>query len=267
MNNPKNFNTSHLKINGPIRDQIEMQINTLDMLLPPNHKARGIWEFVDNMDTRPCFVNVNTYFGHVGRSATSPKILFALWLYSILDGNTSARKLEELCKNHNVYKWLAGGVSINRTMLSEFRNNDPIHFEDLLTSCLAVMVQAGLIDDTDFAQDGTKIKANAGFNSYRRGDSLQNLKEEIKAYIKQLEIENSACTNAHEKREKAKEARIAIERLSRVEDALKILDKERALKEENGEKNSEPPTEEELKNVRASITDPDVRKMKMGDGG
>jgi len=267
MNNPKKFNTSHFKINGPIRNQIEMHINSLDMLLPSDHKARDIWEFVDKMDTRPCFVNVNTFFGHVGRSATSPKILFALWLYSILDGNTSARKLEELCQNHNVYKWLAGGVSINRTMLAEFRSIDPMNFEDLLTSCLAVMVEAGLINDTDFAQDGTKVKANAGFNSYRREDSLQNLKEEIKAYLKQLDLESNACTNAHEKREKAKEADIATERLGRVESALKILEKERALKDENGKNRREPPTEEELKDVRASVTDPDARKMKMGDGG
>jgi transposase len=267
MNNPKKFNTSHFKLNGPIRNQIEMHVNSLDMLLPRDHKARDIWEFVDQMDTRPCFVNVNTFFGHVGRSATSPKILFALWLYSILDGNTSARKLEELCKNHNVYKWLAGGVSINRTMLAEFRSIDPMNFEDLLTSCLAVMVQAGLINDTDFAQDGTRVKANAGFNSYRREASLQNLKDKIKAYLKQLDLESRACTNAHEKREKTKEARIANERLSRVDEALKTLEKERALKEQNGIKNREPPTEEDLKDVRASITDPDARKMKMGDGG
>jgi transposase len=267
MNNSKKFNTSHLKLNGPIRHQLEMHLNTLDMLLPRDHKARDIWEFVDKMDTSPCFVNVKTFFGHVGRSATSPKILFALWLYSILDGNTSARKLEELCKNHNVYKWLAGSAPINRTMLAEFRSLDPMNFEDLLTSCLAVMLQAGLITDTDFAQDGTRIKANAGFNSYRREDSLQKLKEEIKEYLKQLEIENTACTNALEKRAKAKEARIATERLNRVEDALKSLEKARVSREENGIKNREVPTEEELKNVRASTTDPDARKMKMGEGG
>lgn len=267
MNNPKKFNTSHFKINGPIRNQIEMHINSLDMLLPSDHKARDIWEFVDQMDTRACFANIKTFFGKTGRSATSPKILFALWLYSILDGNTSARKLDELCKNHNVYKWLAGGVSINRTMLAEFRAIDPMIFEDLLTSCLAVMLQAGLINDTDFAQDGTRIKANAGFNSYRREEALQALKAEIKAYIKQLNAENIDCTNTHAKREKAKEARIANERLSRVEEALKTLEKERDLKETNGKSYGEPPTDEDLKNVRASTTDPDVRKMKMGDGG
>ena len=237
------------------------------MLIPCDHKARNIWEFVDQMDTRPCFVNVNTFFGKAGRSATSPKVLFALWLYSILDGNTSARKLDELCKYHNVYKWLAGGVSINRTMLAEFRSIDPMNFEDLLTSCLAVMLQAGLINDTDFAQDGTRIKANAGFNSYRREEALQALKAEIKAYIKQLNEENIVCSTNHTNREKAKEARIANERLSRVEEALQTLEKERDLKEINGKNNNKLPTDEDLQNVRASTTDPDVRKMRMGDGG
>jgi len=210
---------------------------------------------------------VNTFFGHVGRSATSPKILFALWIYSILDGNTSARKLDELCKNHNAYKWLAGGAPINRTMLAEFRTIDPMNFEDLLTSCLAVMVQAGLINDTDFSQDGTRVKANAGYNSYRREESLQNLKEQIKEHIKQLDLESSACTKSHEKREKAKEDRIAKERLNRVDEALKSLEKERVIKQESGARRKKPVTDEDIKDVRVSTTDPDARKMKMGDGG
>lgn len=261
MNTPRH----NFKILEPCRNQIEMNLFSLDELIVPDHKARAIWDFVNQMDTRPCFRGINTFYGETGRPASSPKVLFALWLYSILDGNSSARKLEELCKNHIVYQWIAGGIPINRTMLAEFRSNNSIKFEDLLTSCLAVMVQAGILKDTDFAQDGTRVKANAGFNSYRREETLLNLKRELLEYIKILDAESTS--NGYDKREKNTAERIAKDRMNRVDQALRNLEQAREVKKENGKKNSDYPTEEELKDVRASTTDPEVRKMKMGDGG
>lgn len=256
-----------MKIIGPCRNQIEMQFNDLDMLLPADHLARGIWQFVENMDTRPCFDYVYTFIGCDGRPTTSPKILLTVWIYSILDGNCSARKLEILCKNHNAYKWIVGGAPINRKMLADFRSKNISKFEELMTNCLAVMVKAGLISDVDFAQDGTRIKANAGMSSFKKEDTLVRLREDIKSYIKSLKEEEEKAACVYERREKEKKIRIENERLKQVEDALKMLEVEREIKKENGEKNKDRVSEEDLKKVKASTTDPCVRKMKMGDGG
>ena len=257
----------NFKLRNPCRDQIEVQWNCIDQLIPHDHKARKIWEFVEKMDITPCFIAVNTFDGAVGRPATSPKVLFALWIYSILDGNSSARKLEELCENHNAYKWMAGGVQINRTMLAEFRSSNTSKFEDLLTNCLAVLVKTGLIKDEDFAQDGTRIKANAGFTSYRREESLQKLKEEMAMRIRQLDAEIATNPNAYDERKKAEKKRLAEDCKNRIDEALKNLEAIREEKEENGKKYRQPPKDEDLKEVRVSTTDPEARKMKMGDGG
>ena len=264
MNNRSHYEISKMKLITPCRNQMQFYFNDLDMLLPEDHLARSIWEFIEAMDTRPCFSYVNTFVGCEGRSATSPKILLGLWLYSILDGNCSARKLEELCKNHNVYKWISGGAPINRTMLAEFRGKDPIKFEDLLTNCLAVMFKSGLIKDQDFSQDGTRVKANAGFNSFHREGSLRKIKEDISIYLKQLAVDSDS---EYDRREKARKKKIAEDRLYRVEEAIKTLEREREIKKENGRQQGHPPSEEELEKMRASTTDPTVRKMKMGDGG
>lgn len=265
MNKETTFATKEMKLIGPCRNQIKIQFNDLETLLPPEHLARSVWSFVDQMDTRPCFEYVNTFLNEKGRSTTSPKVLLAVWIYSILDGNCSARKLETLCLQHNAYKWIVGEAPINRTMLADFRSRNPIKFEDLLTNCLAVMFKAGLIKDEDFSQDGTRIKANAGLNSFKREESLKKIKEEIQSYIEELFKE--VPENLYEKREKEKQTRIKQERLERVEKALEMLEKEKAIKKENGDKHRDSTTKEDLKNVRASTTDPVVRKMKMGDGG
>jgi hypothetical protein len=162
---------------------------------------------------------------------------------------------------------VAGGAPINRTMLAEFRSEDPFKFEELLANCLAVMLKHGVIKDEDFAQDGTRVKANAGFNSFRREDSLENLRSEIMAYIKKLLNEMESSGNTYDRLKKERLHREAVEKKKRIDQALEELEKSRAIREENARKNREKITEDELKNVRASTTDPLARKMKMGDGG
>lgn len=266
MNN-QTLSASHYKLRRACRNQVEFQMCSLDERLPQGHKARVIWDFVEEMNTSECLEYIKSFHGSDGRSTIDPKILLALWIYSILDGNSSARRLEELSISHDVYKWICGGVSINRTMLAEFRSHNPRKFDTLLTSCLAAMVKAELINDEDFSQDGTRVKANAGMSSFRREDSLKKLEEELTNYIKQLKLEELKSPKAYEERNLAAKERALLARKERVKEALKNLEEARSEKVINGASYGEKPTPEDLIKVRASTTDPDVRKMKMGDGG
>lgn len=193
--NPANF-----KLNSANRSQYEFLSRCLDDLIPVDHKVRIIWDFVSNMDLSACFQDIFSIYKSSGRPSTDPKIVLTLWIYTIIDGNCSARKLDELCEKHDVYKWICGGVSVNRTSLAEFRSHNPRKFDDLLTECLAVMIKNGLISDTDFSQDGTRIKANAGFNSFRREATLKNLQVQLAAYIEELRKEEKMASNAYERR-------------------------------------------------------------------
>lgn len=258
---------SNYKLKKACRTQFEFQTNTLDDRIHLEHKVRVIWDFIEEMDISVCFADIKSFQADNGRPTVDPKILLALWIYSILDGNMSARKLEELTKNHDVYRWICGGVSVNRTTLAEFRSSNPRKFDELLTNCLAVMVKAGLIRDEDFSQDGTRVKANAGFNSFNREDTLKATEAKLKEYITLLQQEEASSINTHDKRRIAAEKRILSERKERVKEALKNLEIARNEKIKNAAASREKITEEDLKKTRASITDPEVRKMKMGDAG
>jgi transposase len=223
MNNSQASVSQRYKLLNPCRNQVEMQLKCLDDLLPCGHKARAVWEFVEKMDLTSCYGEILSYKNGAGRSTTSPKVLLCLWIYSILDGNISARKIEELCCYHDAYKWIAGGTPINRTMISEFRSENPEKFEDLLTSCLAVMVQGNVLSDQDFAQDGTRVKANAGFNSFHRDETLEALQKEMSLRIKQLEEETSKNPDAYEARSKAAITREAQKRSRNIDQALENL--------------------------------------------
>lgn len=260
-------NHSHLKIKTAVRNQIEFRMNSLDDLVPDDHRVRVIWDFVQSMDLEVCYNEINSIIFEPGRPKIDPKILFTLWIYTILDGNSSARKIEELSNNHNVYKWICGGVSVNRTSLADFRSANPRKFDELLTSCLAVMVKAKLINDSDFSQDGTRVKGNAGFDSFRSENALENIKVGINEYINEIKLEEKKNPRAYESRQKSREKREILAKQDRINEAIRNLEETRCTKIINGKRNSDIPTENELSKVRASITDPEVRKMKMGDGG
>ena len=211
------------KLIYPIRNQTESKVLSLDNLIPEDHRVRAIWEFVDQLNIDICYKEISTLEHAAGRSTTSPKVLLCLWVYSMIDGNISARKLEELCEYHSVYKWIVGGAPINRTMLAEFRSKNPGKFEYLLIESLAAMVKAGVLTDKDFSQDGTRVKANAGMASFRRENSLLRLYEEVEQYIKNLEIELKKNPHQYEEKAMNRKKQHAQKRSETIKEALKNL--------------------------------------------
>ena len=267
MNNPPTVSPKvYLRISEPSRHQVEMNMCALDDLLPKEHKARLIWAFVQQMDTNACFRKIKSTLNAPGRPATNPEVLFALWLLAITDGITSGRQVTELCELHNAYKWLAGGVPINRNMVCAFRSGDPLLFEELLTSSLAVLRQQDLLGDEDLAQDGTKIKAAAGYNSFRRKPTLERYQEEAKKYLQSIKRENQLDPHAMTKKKKAAQERAARERAERLDKAVSEIEKAQEIKSKSCRKKKSE-IAKEVKKVRVSTTDPEARKMKMGDGG
>jgi len=73
-----------------------MRTVALDALLPEDHQARLVWEYVGGLDLGPLYGPIRAVEGHAGRDAIDPKILMALWLYATLDGVGAARQLDRL---------------------------------------------------------------------------------------------------------------------------------------------------------------------------
>jgi transposase len=57
--------------------------------------------------------------GGPGRAPIDPKILMALWLFATIEGIGSARQLNDLCREHAAFQWLAGDVPTNYPALLE----------------------------------------------------------------------------------------------------------------------------------------------------
>ena len=239
-----------------VRNQVEFQECSLDELLPEDHQARIVWDYVCGLDLSPLVERIQSVEGGEGRPAADPRILMALWLYATLRGVGSARELERLCRYHAAYRWIGGGVSMNYHTLADFRTAHTELLENLLTQSIAALVAEGLVSLDRVAQDGMKVRASAGAASFRRKPTLEAALAEAEAQVAALRAELESDPGAGKTRQQAARERAAQERAERIREALQQLPQIAAAKK---------PADREQ--ARVSTTDPEARVMKMADGG
>jgi transposase len=238
----------------PNRAQVELYPCDLEALLPAGHAARLVWRFVEGLRLEGFYAAIRAREGGPGRSATDPKVLIALWLYATIDGVGSAREVDRLCQQHDAYRWIRGGLSVNYHTLSDFRVDHQTALNDLLTQSIAALIKRNVITLARVAQDGTRVRASAGLRSFRRRPTLE---EALRVARRQVERTARQEDGAALSRQAAAQARAAAERLARVEDALSEMPLIEAAKTRN----------KSTVAARVSTTDPDARKMKLTDGG
>jgi transposase len=252
------------RLRRPERAQGEMRTESLDQLLPPEHMARVVWDFVCGVDVTPLLAQIKAVPGHVGRDATDPRLLLALWLYATIDGVGSSHTLDRLCREHLAYQWLCGGVSLNHHTLSDFRSQQTAFLDQLLTDSVATLLHEGLVELKRVAQDGMRVRASAGASSFRREKTLRKCLAEADAQVQALKNQIDESNQAATSRQQAARQRAARERQERLQKALaereKLLATRTQQKKEKGVKF-------EAEELRASTTDPEARRMKMADGG
>jgi len=245
------------RVQRPDRHQILLRPTHLDALLAEDHRARIVWDFVMGLDLSGLYASIKAVEGRAGRPPIDPAILLALWLYATVEGVGSARAIDRLCREHDAYRWICGGVSVNYHTLSDFRVGHGDVLDDLLTQSVAVLLAQKLVDLERVAQDGVRVRASAGAASFRRKGTLEECQQQAESHVQALKEELEADPAVTSRRQAAARRRAAEERRRRVAGALKQWP-DAASKKKKAEREEK---------ARVSTTDPDARVMKMADGG
>ena len=249
----------------PQRDQLELRSMDINSLIGEDHPARAIWDYAEAVDLSELEDAIKAREGTPGHPAITPRLLLAVWLYATSDGVGSARALARLCESHDAYRWLMGGVSVNYHTLSDFRVNNAELLDRLLTENVATLAACDLIDLDKLAQDGVRVRASAGAASFRRRKTLEEHLARAHEVVHQLKREVHDDPAASNQRIRAARERAARERVEKVKAALKTLGEVEAQRERRMKTNRKQT--EKQKEPRASTTDPQVRPIKMADGG
>jgi len=249
-----------VRIQTAERRQIEFRPWSLDQLIAGDHRVRTVWSYVESLDLSSLYEVIDAIDGKPGRDAADPRILFALWMFATIESVTSARQLARLCERDLAYMWICGGVGVNYHLLSDFRTAQGELLDAILTDTIATLLHQGLISLDVVAQDGVRVRASAGTDSFRREKTLKDHHRKAKAHVESLA--KTQTDHGHQSENTQAEAaaqRAAHEREARIAQALQEL-AELQEKKEKRKKGSG-------KDARCSTTDPESRKMKMGDGG
>ena len=246
------------RLRVPDRMQATWDPSTLDERLADDHPARTIWAVAQRMDLSALLAQVQARGEAPGRAATDPRLLVALVLLAATEGIGSCREIDRRCGRDVAYQWLCGGVSVNYHTLADFRTGHEEVLDELLSDMLAVLVKQGLVRVTRVTQDGVRVRASAGRGSFRRGATLERLREAARQHVEQLKNQqDDPQLNA---RVKAARDRAARERVGRIDQALALLPKAEAAKARHTGKPSKG------RPARVSTTDPEANRMKTGTG-
>jgi hypothetical protein len=160
------------------------------------------------------------------------------------------------CEYEPAFQWLCGLEPISYHTLSDFRCDHKAGLESLFVQVLGMLSAEGLITLERVTLDGTKIKANAGGNTFRRKEKLEAHLQLAREQVRLME-EQAAQEEQMAKRQVAARRRAARQRQSRLEAAVREVERLQREKKDDSESFV----------ARASGTDPEAHRMRNGEGG
>ena len=229
------------------REQMWLLPPSLDDLLPLDHPARFVAEFVDALDKEGwADLGVEIAGDPLGAPAYHPRALLSVWLYGFMTGVRSCRKLEAACRDQIPYLWLTGWQHPDHNTLWRFYKGHRQAMRKLFERTVRTAVTMKLVDLAVQAVDGTKVGANAAGDRTYDAEGLGRLLDRVEKAIADLEAQNEAG-------EDATVANLPEE----------LADKE-TLREQVRRAMGELASREGYK--RINLTDHDARKMKTREG-
>ena len=235
------------------REQLCWRVVDVERLIVEEHPARAIWEFVGQLDMSGYREEVRAVEGKAGRPGWEPRLLISLWVYAYSEGVGSARAIEQQCEWEPGYQWLTGASVVNAHTLSDFRVKHEKALKELFVQVLGLLSADGLITLERVMQDGTKIRAKAATDSFRRKERVEQALKQAQEQVEAVEAMSEEETSRRVAQARKRAARERQERLKR---ALEEFEK---LAEEGSGKDPEK--------RRVSTSDPQARVMKQADGG
>ena len=162
---------------------------TLEDLLPSDHTARMIREFVDAQDLEKLNFKIRT--AQDGRPNYSANLLLKVWLYGYATKIRTTRGLERACMDQVAMLWLTGMQRPDHVTLWRFWRDNRKGLRKLFKKLLEIAAELNLVGLVLQAIDGTKIVSQASEQqAWHRAwleKTLKRLDEAINQIMKQTE--------------------------------------------------------------------------------
>ena len=234
------------------REQNVLRAIHVENLVSAEHPVRAIWAMVSQLDLSRFEKSVKVVEGGQGRSHLEPRLLVALWIYAYSEGINAAREIARQCAWEPGFQWLTGLEEVSYHTLSDFRVDHKEALDGIFVDVLALLSTEGLVDIKRVMQDGTKIKAQASGNSYRRRETIEEHRQLAREQVEAMGDPRSEELSQRVGKARQRALREKLERLERACQEIEKIEEQR--------KATDTP-------ARVSESDPEARIMKQGQGG
>ena len=229
------------------REQRWLLPPSLDDLLPLDHPARFVAEFVDALGREGwAELGVGIDGDPMGAPAYHPRALLSVWLYGFMTGVRSCRKLEAACRDQIPYLWLTGCQYPDHNTLWRFYRDHRQAMRRLFKRTVRTAVTMKLVDLALQAVDGTKVGANAAAGRTYNAGQLRRILDRVERAISDLEAQNEGG-----------EESAAVHLPDELADKMALRDRVRQAMDD---------LENQERRKQINLTDSDARVMKTDKG-
>ena len=158
------------------RDQLVLFSTKLDEIINHDDPVRAVDRVLEQVDWKP-FEAI--YDGHMGQPPIHPRILCGVILYGLICRIRASRKLEEALIVRTDFRWLAHGMSIDHSTISEFRRKHSEPLRDLFVQVVLIGREMGLVKFKRIGFDGTRVRSNNRKTGTRTPEQLRKAKQEL----------------------------------------------------------------------------------------
>jgi transposase len=237
------------------RSQLNLLGYSISDFASTDKKIRFIVDIVSRLDLSGLYAR----YSDQGGDSYAPGILLTLWFYAYSQGETSSRKLEELCHYDTRYIYLSCNLRPDHTTLSRFRKAHLDLIAEYFVQIVLIADQEGITNLTHIAIDGTKLKAASSSKHSYKEDTLdrkiQSIRKDIDDYMQRCAFIEQGTSGEMDIEALQKEK----QRLEAME--KKLIERKNQLQDRQGTVKPEF-----RKNHRINIVEPDARSMKQVDG-
>lgn len=193
--------------------------------LDENHLAWFVIRTVAKLDTTA--LHARHPNDGVGRPAFDPDIMLAVILYGYATGIRFSRRIEAACRTDAAFKVITGGQVPDHCTIARFIVDHEEAMVGLFVSGLGLCADAGMIDLSWVAVDGTKMAADAALRANRSAEWIRTQVTAAMAATKAAEKAEAAGAPGVLPRS-AGQIRGAQAQLDRLKAAQAVVDAEEA---------------------------------------
>ncbi|AVK96640.1 transposase [Lysinibacillus sphaericus] len=183
-----------------INEREQLEILTIDQLVPQDHLVRKLEAAIDFSFIYPLVENL---YSSLGRPSIDPVVLFKMTFIQYVFGIRSMRQTIKEIETNMAYRWFLGfGFHTEVPHFSTFGKNyarrfqDTDVFEQIFYRILKEIMKKGLLHADHVFIDSTHVKASANKRKYDK----KVVRKETRAYEEKLQLELNIDREEHGKK-------------------------------------------------------------------